>query len=196
MSDNYDLFSVLPAEYGFLFSFGGSGVLPHFPAQPIIFIHIIIPRIQIPTASKAHQSDSPSQKCRISKITAGTSPSKFSSILIKRHIKKLLLRLVLRIFRASFDDSENGAAELINRPLRLCAVAMQISCFFAFCILFLRSERNFPFCQIFAHEYQIEHTYFAVGVAVCRCGIYRYAPFRQIFAHRYQIEQIYLAVTV
>lgn len=93
----YRFFCCRSEEYGFLFSFGGSAVLPHCPALPIIFIHTISQRSQIISAAAAQQTDSFNTKCKASKTAAGIIPSKFKSILISRQIKKLPLSFVLRI---------------------------------------------------------------------------------------------------
>lgn len=86
------------AEYGFLFSFGASGSLEQSLAQPIINIHTERQTIHITAAATDHQTEILNRKCKTSKTTAGISPSIFKSILNKRQIKKLPVRLVLLIF--------------------------------------------------------------------------------------------------
>ena len=95
---DHRLFSVFPTEYGFLFSFGKSRAEPHLPAQPIKTIHMIKYKIHAINAPTDHHTDIFSQKCKTNKITAGSSPSIFINIFMKRQGKKLPLRFELRIF--------------------------------------------------------------------------------------------------
>ena len=78
---------------------------PHLPAQPIKTIHMIKYKIHAINAPTDHHTDIFSQKCKTNKITAGSSPSIFISIFMKRQGKKLPLRFELRIFSSFYLTS-------------------------------------------------------------------------------------------